>query len=258
MNLSGNTILITGGSTGIGLEMAKQFTALKNKVIVTGRNLDKLKKATEVIPGLHTIQSDAGNPEHVKTLLKRITTEFPDTNIIINNAGIMWTINLQKHDFSFEKLTTEIDINLKGPIYMTEAFLSHLKGKSSAAIVNVSSGLAYVPLPISPVYCAAKAALHSYTQSLRAQLVNTKVQVFELLPPATETELLHSFDPNDSKGIPIMKTDKMVGKFIKGLSNDTLEILPGQASMLKFMSRFLPNFIFGQMSKSVSNMHSKG
>jgi uncharacterized oxidoreductase len=255
MKLSKNTVLITGGSRGIGLEMARQLSRADNQVIVTGRNEKALAAAAGEIPGLVTIQSDAGDPAHIKSLAARVVSEFPATNVLINNAGIMWNVNLQDHDMALEKLTGEVDINVKGPIQMIDALLPHLKNVEDAAIVNVSSGLAFVPLPISAIYSATKAALHSYTQSLRVQLGNTNIRVFELMPPATQTELMATFDESDMKGIAIMAVDKMVETFIRGLGNDQLEIRPGQANQMRFMSRFFPNFILKQLSKPVAAMH---
>lgn len=255
MKLNGNTILITGGSRGIGLEMARQFTRAGNQVIITGRNADGLSAAAAEISDLSTIQSDAGDPAQIKSLADQVAAEFPETNIVINNAGVMWSVNLQDYDIPPDKLTGEIEINLKGPIQMVDAFLPHLKKTKDASIVNVSSGLAFVPLPISAVYCATKAALHSYTQSLRVQLSNTGIKVFELMPPATETDLMDEFNESDMKGISLMKTNKMVETFIKGFARDQLEIRPGQSNQLRFMSRFFPDFILKQLSKPVANMH---
>ncbi len=255
MNLKGNTILITGGSRGIGLEMARQFTKAGNKVIITGRNADHLSAAAAELSDLSTIQSDAGDPDQIKSLADQVCAEFPETNMVINNAGIMRTVNLQDHDLPHDTLTAEIDVNLKGPVQIVDAFLPHLKKTKDAAIVNVSSGLAFVPLPISAVYCATKAALHSYTQSLRVQLSNTGIKVFELMPPATETDLLGELDEADMKGISLMTTPKMVETFIRGLERDQFEIRPGQANQLRFMSRFFPGFILKQMSRPVENMH---
>jgi uncharacterized oxidoreductase len=129
-----------------------------------------------------------------------------------------------------------------------------LKTKSEAAIVNVSSGLAFVPLPISPVYCATKAGLHSFTESLRVQMKSTKVKVFDLAPPATQTELLGDFNFEDMKGVSIMKVDDMVKAAVKGMQTDRFEIRPGQANQLKIMSRVAPGFILKQMSRSVDRM----
>ena len=168
----------------------------------------------------------------------------------------MFSIDLQDHNLSANELTKEFDINVKGTIWMVDAFLPLLKENKNAAIVAVSSGLAFVPLPISPVYCATKAAVHSYVLSLRAQLKNTEVKVFELAPPATDTELLSDFNEEDMKGIPTMSVQAMVAAFLKGLSKDKYEICQGQASQLKIMSRYFPNFILKQLSKAVDGMHA--
>lgn len=256
MNLNGNTILITGGSSGIGFEMAKAFLAANNKVIITGRNKDKLEKAKQQLGEVKIIQSDVSNPDSIKALYEQVAKEFPDLNILINNAGVMSTINLQDHNLSAEALTKELDINVKGTIWMNDAFFPLLKKNKEAATVTVSSGLAFVPLPITPVYCATKAALHSYTLSLRAQYKNTAVKVFELAPPATETELLAGFNEDDMEGIAAMPVQALVASFLKGFSKDKYEICPGQASQLKFMSRFFPGFILKQLSKPVERMHT--
>jgi len=255
MKLSGNTVLITGGSSGIGFEIAKQFLNRDNKVIITGRNEQKLQKAKEKLKGVTAIQSDVSNPDEIENLYQQIAKDFSDLNILINNAGIMWKINLQDHDYSALELTKELDVNVKGPICMVDAFLPLLKKDTNTTIINVSSGLAFVPLPISPVYCSAKAALHFYTLSLREQLRNTKVKVFELAPPGTQTELLEVFSKEDMEGVSLMSVEDMVADFLKGVSKDQYEIRPGQSNQLKFMSRFFPNFILKQLSKNVDGMH---
>lgn len=256
MKLNGNTILITGGSSGIGFEMAKQFLAAKNKVIITGRNLDKLEKAKQKLGDVTIIQSDVSQPDSIKKLYGKVSKEYPDLNILINNAGIMFTINLQDHNLSAEELTKEIDINVKGIIWMNDIFLPLLKKNKNAATVMVSSGLAFVPLPISPVYSASKAAAHFYTLALREQLRNSTVKVFELAPPTTETEMLAGFNEEDMKGISSMKVETLVAAFLKGFSKDKYEICPGQSSQMKLMSRFFPSFILKQLSKTVNRMHA--
>ncbi|MEZ5044037.1 MAG: SDR family NAD(P)-dependent oxidoreductase [Saprospiraceae bacterium] len=257
MHLNGNTVLITGGSSGIGFEMAKAFLGAKNKVIITGRNMDKLEKAKRELGEVNIIQSDVSNPDSIKKLFEQVSKDFPDLNVLINNAGVMFTINLQDHNLSANELTKELDINVKGTIWMNDTFLPLLKKNKNAAIVMVSSGLAFVPLPISPIYCAAKAAVHSYALSLRAQLKNTTVKVFELAPPATETELLAAFSEEDMEGTAMMKAQTLVAHFLKGFAKDKYEICPGQANQLKFMSRFFPGFILKQLSKPVDRMHAK-
>lgn len=253
MELTNNTILITGGSSGIGFELAKAFLQRGNTVIITGRDEARLAKAKAVLPELHTICSDAARREQIDELRVQIGARFPKLNMLINNAGIMRTINLNRPDPAGD-LAEEIQPNLAGPIWLIEAFLPLLKQQPVSAIVNISSGLAFVPLPISPVYCATKAAMHSYTQSLRVQLQRTNVRIFELMPPATDTALLSGMSEEDRKATKPMNVSELVKAALKGLESDTLEIRPGQANGLRFMSRVAPNFILKQLSKSVAKM----
>jgi uncharacterized oxidoreductase len=254
MQKSGNTILITGGAGGIGFELAKQLAAAGNQVLITGRDSAKLERAKKALPGVQTFQSDVTDAKAIAALFAKVTAEFPKLNVLINNAGIMRTINLHEKGEGLEDLTREIDTNLTGPMRMVQQFLPHLKKQPSAAIVNVSSGLAFVPLPMSPVYCATKAGLHSYTLSLRVQLKNTNVKVFELAPPATKTDLLGDFNTEDMKGVSIMDVSAMVSAAVKGLFSGQLEIRPGQSNQLKMMSRIAPQFILNQMSRPVDRM----
>src|SRR6476661_8615566 len=230
MKLTSNTILITGGGSGIGYELTKQLTALGNTILITGRDQAKMDRAQAAFPKVHTFRSDVSDPKAIAALYEK--------------TG------------SLDDITREIEINLSGPIRMVKQFLPHLKTKSEAAIMNVSSGLAFVPLPISPVYCATKAGLHSFTESLRVQLKNTKVKVFELAPPATQTELLGDFNFEDMQGVSIMKVEDMVKVAVKGMQTDRFEIRPGQANQLKMMNRLAPGFILKQMSRSVDRMLS--
>src|SRR5260370_836039 len=199
-------------------------------------------------------RSDFSDQKAIAILYEEVIKQFPELNILINNAGIMREINIHDKAGSLEDITREIEINLSEPIRLVKQFLPHLNTKSEAAIMNVSSGLAFDPLPISPVYCATKAGLHSFTESLRVQLKNTKVKVFELAPPATQTELLADFSSEDMKGVSIMKVEEMVKVAVKGMQADRFEIRPGQANQLKMMSRVEPGFILKQMSRSVDRM----
>ncbi|HUI11842.1 MAG TPA: SDR family NAD(P)-dependent oxidoreductase [Xanthobacteraceae bacterium] len=254
MRLSGNTVLITGGTSGIGLELAGQLAALDNTVIVTGRNQSKLEAARKKLPGAYAIQSDASDPTAIAGLYEHVVGRFPDLNMLINNAGIMRKINL--HDFSADlrDLTREIEINLDGPIRMTVQFLPQLKAQKTAAIVNVSSGLAFVPLAISPVYCAAKAAIHSFTQSLRLQLKDTNVVVFELAPPITETSLFDGEMSRSDVKVKPMKVTALVRQALDGIEHDRLEIRPGLANLLKLMGCVAPRFMVRQLGKPVDRM----
>ena len=250
MKLSGNVVLITGGTSGIGYEFAAQLLKRGNTVVVTGRDQGRLEQARESLPGVHTFQSDISDWKSILLLFEWVTKNFPSLNILINNAGIMRKINLLDQSGDLEDLTREIDTDLKGTVRMVKQFLPHLKAQESAAIVNVSSGLAFVPLPVAPIYCAAKAGVHSFTQSLRVQLKHTRISVFELAPPMTRTPLFTK-DIDAPSGIRMMDVSKMVGRAIKAIENEDFEILPGMSNILKLMSRVAPQFILNRLSRSV-------
>ena len=255
MKLKGSAILITGGTSGIGLEMARQLLAKGAKVIVTGRDAAKLAETKSKLAGIETIQSDVAVPGQIEELLRSIESRFPETNILINNAGIMRKLNLHESR-SLEDVTREIEINLMGPIRMTQAFLPHLKKKSEAAIVNFSSGLAFVPFAISPVYSATKAGLHSYTQALRIQLQGTNGRAIELAPPGTETPLFKGteFTEADTEGVKAMDVRDLVKAAVQGLESNTLEIRPGLSNALKWMSRIAPEFAVTLLGKNAAAM----
>ncbi len=248
MQLTNNTILITGGTSGFGYEFAAQLLALGNTVIITGRNQIKLDQTKKQLPNVHTFQSDVSDPTAITLLFEQVTRQFPDLNILINNAGEMRRLNLLDPLVDQENVNREITINLSGPIRMVQQFLPHLQTKKSAAILNVTSGLAFIPFPISPIYGATKSGLRAYTQALRVQLKKTGIKVFELVAPAAKTPLSNKFEGDvDSK--MAMAPDKVVSAAIKGMKNDTFEILPGMAVMLKYLSRIAPSLLFGQFSK---------
>lgn len=257
MRLSGNTILITGGTSGIGLELTTQLAALDNTVIVTGRNPSKLDAVRTKLQGVHAIQSDASDPAAIAGLYNEVVSRFPNLNMLFNNAGIMRKINLHTVGSDLRDLTREIEINLNGPIRMTVKFLPQLKAQRAAAIVNVSSGLAFVPLAIAPLYCAAKAAIHSFTQSLRLQLKHTSITVFELAPPITETSLFQGDISRRDVSVKPMKVEVLVQRALHGIKRDRLEIRPGLANILKIMSSVAPNFMVQQLGKPVDRMLSQ-
>ncbi|MEX8546649.1 MAG: SDR family oxidoreductase [Mucilaginibacter sp.] len=255
MELTQNTILITGGTSGFGYQFASQLLALGNTVIITGRDQSKLDQTKKQLPQVHTFQSDVSDPNAIIQLYKNVTQQFPELNILINNAGEMRTINLQDPTIDLQNITREIEINLMGPIRMIQQFLPHLKTKKTAAILNVTSGLALVPFPISPIYGATKSGLRSYTKSLRVQLKNTNIKVFELVAPGANTLLNDKFenmDGFDSKNN--MEPDKIVQAAIKGLETNKLEIYPGIANVIKIMSRIAPKFALSQTSKVGAKM----
>jgi uncharacterized oxidoreductase len=248
MKLTSKTILITGGTSGIGLELAKQLLGRGNTVLVTGRDPEKLEAVKAALPGVHIFQSDVSDPKAIAALSDKVLAEFPMMDVLVNNAGIMRNLNLNQERDLYD-VTREIETNLSGPVRMVQQFLPHLKTRKDALIVNVSSGLAFIPLPISPVYCATKAAIHSFSQSLRAQLDGTSVTVIELAPPGTETPLFRGEFAEEMKGEKGMGVSVLAKEALAGIEAGHLEIRPGLSNVLKTMSRVAPAFMFSQMAK---------
>jgi len=247
MKLKGRTILITGGTSGIGLELAKHLLAAGNTVLITGRNSARIQKAQQELPGVHVFRSDASEPSEIGLLHQEVLSKFPKLDVVINNAGVMRNLNLNVASPS--DITSEIEIDLSGPILLNQLFLPHLKRQNEALIVNVSSGLALIPFTISPVYSAAKAGLHAYTRCLRAQMKGTSVQVIELLPPGTETPLFRGEFEQEMKGQKGMDVTVLVKQAIAGIEADKSEIRPGLTKVLGLMSRVAPNFMMAQIAK---------
>jgi uncharacterized oxidoreductase len=190
MNMTGNTILITGGGSGIGQGLAKALHDAGNQIIITGRRIEALKETSAANPGMAYEVLDMQDAAAIAAVSAHLTAKFPKLNVLINNAGIMLAEDLLAEPFDLVTAEDMITTNLLGPIRLTSALLPHLKKQSRAAVINVSSGLAFVPLAMTPTYSATKAALHSYSQSLRHQLRKTSVEVLELAPPAVATDLM--------------------------------------------------------------------
>lgn len=241
MQLKGSTVLITGGTSGIGLEFVKQLTWQGAKVIVTGRNFDALNKTKLMYPAVHTFQSDVSSTRDIEQLYQQVTKLFPELNILINNAGYMRQMDLQDTTIDLEDITGEIDTNLSGTIHMVHRFLPHLTTRPSSAIINISSGIAFVPYSVAPIYSASKSGVHAYSQALRLQLSNTGVKVFEVLPPGVKTALHNDWllQPAPHR---LMDADKVVAIAIKGILKDEPEIRPGLTGIIKAMSRIVPGF----------------
>jgi uncharacterized oxidoreductase len=197
MQLTGNTILVTGGGSGIGRGLAESLHQLGNQVIISGRRSDALADTAKTNPGIVSLNLDVNDPDAVQKFAARITSEYPSLNVLINNAGIMRAENLRDLPEGLADSEAIITTNLLGPIRLTAALLPHLRKQTHAAVMNVSSGLAFVPLPVTPTYSATKAALHSYTVSLRVQLAGTQVEVIEIIPPAVATDLTPGRTPNE-------------------------------------------------------------
>ena len=247
MKLDGRTILITGGASGIGLELARQLLSRAAAVVVTGRDSVKLEAAERALPGLHVLRSDVADPDAIEALQAAMLTRFPELDVLINNAGVMRNLDLNSPR-DLRDVTREIDVNFSGPVRMVQQFLPHLKSRPEALIVNVSSGLAFVPLPLSPVYCATKAAMHSFSQSLRVQLQGTRVDVIELAPPGVETQLFRGEFEREMRGQKGMDVAVFARHAIAGIDAGTAEIRPGLSNVLKTLSRIAPGLALKQMT----------
>ena len=248
MKTSGNTVLITGGATGIGFALAEAFLEAGNEVIICGRRENKLLQAKEKLAGLHTRVCDVAKKGERRALLKWATRSFEGLNILINNAGIQ-----REHDFAegaveLSDLESEIKINLEAPIHLSALSAPHLKEKKEAAIINVTSGLAFLPLALFPVYCATKAALHSFSLSLRHQLSETSVRVYEVAPPLVDTEL-HDYMPEERRReLRGIAPEEVARATLMGLETGELEIAVGMARDLRAASRSDPEGAFRGMN----------
>ena len=202
MKSTGNTILITGGGTGIGRALAEAFHKRGNQVIISGRTQKNLDETTSGNPGMQSLTVDITDPASIKAFANELTEEFPSLNVVIHNAGIMKNENLLKSPDTKVAEDT-VATNLLGPIYLTTALLPNLLKQADATVMTVTSGLAFMPLNMTPTYCAPKAAIHSYTESLRYQLKNTSVKVVELIPPYVQTTLMGERQANDPQAMPL-------------------------------------------------------
>jgi uncharacterized oxidoreductase len=201
MKTTGNTILITGGGSGIGRGLAEAFHALGNHVIVAGRRQQALDETTAANPGMTSLTLDIEDPANIRSFAAELAARYPALNVLINNAGIMRTERLQGQQEDLADAESMVATNLLGPIRLTAALLPLLQRQSHSAIVNVSSGLAFVPMVLTPTYCATKAAILSYTQSLRYQLRGSATEVLELIPPYVATHLLNG--ASDPRAMPL-------------------------------------------------------
>ena len=191
MNLNGNTIFITGGGSGIGKALAEALHKLGNKVIISGRRRGHLAKTIEANPGMDYIELDVSDPESIRRVAQELVAKYPALNVLVNNAGIM-EIDDASTLIDDDLISRTITTNLMGPIRLTGALVEHMKKQESAAILIVSSVLGFTPMAMTAVYSSSKAALHSYSQSLRFKLRHTPVRVLEIIPPWVRTELLNS------------------------------------------------------------------
>uniref|UniRef100_A0A7V5CUG7 SDR family NAD(P)-dependent oxidoreductase n=1 Tax=Acidobacterium capsulatum TaxID=33075 RepID=A0A7V5CUG7_9BACT len=249
MQISGNTILITGGGSGIGRALAEAFHREGNQVIIAGRRKSVLDETTAANPGMASMVLDIESKEAVKKFAAEIVQKFPKLNVVLNNAGIMQVENFKE---AADEATAEsiININLLGTIRLTSALLPHLLQQPKATVLTVSSGLAFVPLAMTPAYCATKAAVHSWSQSLRYQLKNTSVGVIEIIPPYVQTELMGAQQATDSRAMPL-------GEYLQ----ETFHILKTQPDVeevhverVKFLTQAAERGEYGKVFETLNGM----
>ena len=250
MDVSGNTVLITGGATGIGFALAEKFVNAGSVVIVCGRRKSKLQAAKQKLPALHVRQCDISVESERRSLLRWITARFPNLNILVNNAGIQRQMDFTSPTVNkpLSSKDDEVTINLAASIRLCALFTPILLKRKKAAIVNISSGLAFVPIAIMPVYCATKAAIHSFTTSLRHQLRNTSVRVFEAAPPTTDTELDASFAGEEEQAYRGISPQEVAAAIIEGMKADKEQIIVGEAQGLYQAALRNPEATFSQLN----------
>ncbi len=234
MKLSNNTILITGGTSGIGLELVRQFYELDNTIIVVSSNQNNLMQAKAQFPKIEILVYDLGNSLSVQELIEKCLFEYKDINIVINNAGIQNNYTWTDEKDGYIKIENEIRVNFTSPMQIIYGLLPLLTTKQNSTIINVSSGLAFVPKKSAPIYCATKSAIHSATKALRYQLENTTVKVFEIIPPLVETAM------TVGRGTGKISPKQLVDEFLRNFKNDTFESNIGKTKLLRFIHRILP------------------
>jgi uncharacterized oxidoreductase len=232
MKMTNNTILITGGGSGIGRALAEAFHKLGNRVIIAGRGREKLKETT----GMKSFAADVANFESIKTLAADVTKQFPQLDTVIHNAGVMIAEDLLDGEELRATADLIVNTNLLAPMRLTEELLPVLRKQPRATIMTVSSGLAFVPLAMTPTYCATKAAIHSYTQSLRHQLRETRIHVIELAPPYVATHLMGEHQANDPNAMPLGEFISEVMEILK-TQPEAMEVLVKRVQPLRFAAQ---------------------
>lgn len=230
MKLTNNTILITGGGSGIGLALARQFQKLGNQIIVTNRSKERLAAAKA--EGFAIYEADMADAVSIQQMAKRVLADFPALNGVIQNAGIMQAENLKSGD-SAKVQDETVAINLLGPMRLNNALIPHFLNRETAFIMTVSSGLAYLPSALFPTYCATKAAIHSYSQGLRYQLKDTRIEVLELAPPYVQTSLTGEHQMTDPNAMPLEAFTQEV-MMILGNQHGAHEVLVDRVKSLRF------------------------
>ena len=231
MKTSGNRVLITGGGSGIGLALTEELVRRGNQVIICGRRRNRLQAAQARVPGIHSRVCDISKARSRQALVDWVLSEFKQLNVLVNNAGIQRQVNFLKGSRDLGEADEEVGTNLIAPIHLSAQLVPHLRRKKEAAIVNISSGLAYTPLAVVPVYCATKAAVHSWSLSLRHQLRDTSVRVFEVAPPMVATELAGRRNKGED-GKYVMSAEAVAVGVVEALERNQHEVALGAAANL--------------------------
>jgi len=247
MNLNNKKVVITGGSIGIGLQLAKQIIAEGGEVLVCARNLKALETARQQTPGLHIVQCDITDPEQVRLLLAQTKTRLGGVDILINNAAVFRRFNILE-PYPLEQQLQEIDINFKGTVQVTNIFLDELLKSKSPTIVNLTSALGFIPMTSAQIYSATKAAINSWTISLRHQLRSTPAKVVLVCPPVVDTRM--NVNNPGTEGMKKISAAKFAELVLKGLKRDKSEIFVGQMSSFKVLSRWMPRLAFRVINKA--------
>jgi uncharacterized oxidoreductase len=247
MKITGNTILITGGATGIGFALAKVFLEAGNEIIICGRREHKLLEAQNELPEVHIRVCDVAKESDRRELFGWTMANFKKLNMLVNNAGIQREVDF-KQGVKGLSAENELDINLAAPIHLSALFIPHLMTKPEAAIVNISSGLGFIPLAIMPIYCATKAGLHSFSLTLRHQLRDTSIRVYEVIPPTVDTELdqgARDRRGQTDRGIP---PEDVAAAALQAIQDDEFEKAVAQAQGLWQAARSDPEKVFNRMN----------
>ena len=245
MKSSGSTILITGGASGIGLALARMFVDSDNRVIMVGRNQTKLRQAARLHDNISTIQCDISKHDELEKLYMTFNNDYADLNVLINNAAIQHNYSFIKETMPYTKIDEEIDINFRAVVKLSVMLMPVLSTKPESAIVNVASGLAFAPKESAAVYCATKAAVDSFTTTLRYQLENTSIRVFELIPPLVETAMT----AGRSQGK--MPPEDVALTFRDAWLKNQYEVSVGKIKIMRTMLRWFPGLIRSKLRHSV-------
>ncbi|MFZ0614297.1 MAG: SDR family NAD(P)-dependent oxidoreductase [Desulfobacterales bacterium] len=245
MQLTNNTVFITGGASGIGLALAQAFVHRNNRVVICGRNPDKIEKVKQDVPGIHAIRCDVTSDDDIRSAMEYCASEKLDINILVNNAGVQYRYDFLSECAADAKIRAEVDTNFTAVVNLTYRFLPVLKKSPTAAVVNISSFLGIVPKGSAPVYCATKAAVHAFSKALRYQLAQSPIKVFEVLTPLVDTEMTKGREIDVGK----MPPDILAGKVLRGIETDRYEITPGRTKVVLLLNRIFPSLIEKAMKK---------